>query len=217
MKQRFSILLLGLLLTPGAFASDSGGMYEVRITNVTRGQSFTPFLVATHRKGVKLFEAGQPASPELAALAEGGATAPLATKLASLPEVKDTTSTGGLLGPGQSVTVRLRMDDGFDHLSLAAMLVPTNDGFVTLNGVKGPRGQEVLEFEAPAYDAGSEPNDELCANIPGPVCGGEGGSPSADGEGYVHIHTGIHGIGNLVASDRDWRNPVAEISVRRVK
>lgn len=217
MKRRLSILLLGLLLTPGAFASDSSGMYEVRITNVTRGQSFTPILVASHRQGVKLFEAGTPASPELAALAEGGDTAPLAAKLASMPEVKDTASTGGLLGPGQSVTVRVRTDDGFNRLSLAAMLIPTNDGFIALNGIQGPRGQEILEIEVPAYDAGSEPNDELCANIPGPVCGGEGGSPLADGEGFVHVHTGIHGIGNLVAADRDWRNPVAEISVRRLK
>ncbi len=217
MKRRISIILLGLLLSPGAFASDGSGMYEVRITNVTRGQSFTPILVASHRQGVRLFEAGQPASAELAALAEGGATTPLATKLTAMPEVLDTATTGGLLGPGQSVTVRVRMDDGFNHLSLASMLIPTNDGFISLNGVKGPRGREMMEIEAPAYDAGSEPNDELCANIPGPVCGGEGGSPDADGEGYVHIHTGIHGIGNLVASDRDWRNPVAKISVRRVK
>ncbi len=217
MKYRVAFLLLGLLLVPGAFASDGDGVYEVRITNVTRGQSFTPILVATHRKGVELFEVGAPASPELAILAEGGATAPLAAKLMSMPEVKDVVSTSGLLGPGKSVTVSVRMDDRFDHLSLAAMLIPTNDGFFALHGVKGPSGRATKEFESPAYDAGSEPNDELCANIPGPVCGGEGTSPFADGEGFVHIHAGIHGVGNLPAADRDWRNPVAEISVRRVR
>jgi hypothetical protein len=49
------------------------------------------------------------------------------------------------------------------------------------------------------------------------VCGGEGGSPGV-GEGYVHIHTGIHGIGDLLtAAMYDWRNPVAEITIRRTK
>ena len=57
-----------------------------------------------------------------------------------------------------------------------------------------------------------------CANIPGPACGGAGPSPdAAEGdEGYVHIHPGIHGIGDLDASEYDWRNPVAVIKIRRV-
>ena len=74
---------------------------------------------------------------------------------------------------------------------------------------------------SPAYDAGSEPNDELCAKIPGPACGGEGGSPDASGEGYVHIHihihAGIQGIGDLTSADYDWRNPTARIVIKRVK
>jgi hypothetical protein len=32
------------------------------------------------------------------------------------------------------------------------------------------------------------------------------------GERFVHIRAGIHGIGNLNAAQRDWRNPVAEIN-----
>ncbi|MCH6583458.1 MAG: hypothetical protein E2O37_00035 [Proteobacteria bacterium] len=72
---------------------------------------------------------------------------------------------------------------------------------------------------SPAYDAGSETNDESCANIPGPPdgCTGAGVSPDDDGEGYVHIHAGIHGISDLIAADRDWRNPVARITIRRSK
>ena len=132
------------------------------------------------------------------------------------PDVLDIATIPGLLAPGKSVTIKVKMEDGFDHVSMAAMLIPTNDGFFALNGVRGPKGQKMLSFESPAYDAGSEPNDELCANIPGPVCGGEGTSPNAGGEGFVHIHAGIHGIGNLPAAERDWRNPVANITIRRV-
>lgn len=45
-------------------------------------------------------------------------------------------------------------------------------------------------------------NDEFCSNIPGPHCGGEGYSVN-DGEGYVHIHAGIHGTAELSSADYD--------------
>jgi hypothetical protein len=32
----------------------------------------------------------------------------------------------------------------------------------------------------------------------------------------VHIHAGMHGIGDLDASVRDWRNPVAQVTIRRI-
>ena len=71
------------------------------------------------------------------------------------------------------------------------MLIPTNDAFVALNGVSLPRAnRSTVVHMAVAYDAGSESNDEVCANIPGPVCGGDGSS-DGDGEGYVHVHSGI--------------------------
>ena len=220
MKNWVAILsIAALVAAPTVVSADGdydGDYYEVTVTNLTRGQSFTPILVATHRAGVMLFETGQPASPELALLAEGGKTAPLTANLEANPEVQQVITIPGLLGPGASVTARIKTQGNFDHLSMASMLVPTNDGFFALENVRGPRDNRRQEFESPAYDAGSEPNDELCSNIPGPVCGGEGASPNAGGEGVVHIHAGIHGIGNLVASDRDWRNPVARISVRRV-
>ena len=88
-----------------------------------------------------------------------------------------------------------------------------------MNGVEGPLGNQTLTLYSPAYDAGSERNDELCASIPGPFfaeCGGAGsGGKPGGGEGYVHIHAGIHGIGDLHPAQRDWRNPVAQITIRR--
>ena len=100
------------------------------------------------------------------------------------------------------------------------MLIPTNDGFFAVNGIEGPSDNQTLTVYSPAYDAGSEVNDELCSNIPGPFfgeCGGPGGGGKpGGGEGYVHIHAGIHGIGDLTAAARDWRNPVAKIVIRRI-
>jgi hypothetical protein len=102
------------------------------------------------------------------------------------------------------------------------MLIPTNDAFVALNGVALPLpGHPIVTFKARAYDAGSEVNDELCTSIPGPAfaeCGGPGGGARVGGgEGFVHVHRGVHGVGNLKPSDRDWRNPVAEVRIRLVR
>lgn len=219
MKKFAPLLALSLMFTAGAYADNedgAGNHYEVTVTNVTRGQSFTPIMVATHKEGIKLFTEGTPASPELATLAEGGNTVPLMAMLSANPNVLNVTTIPGLLAPGKSVTVKIRTQSKFDHISVASMLIPTNDGFFALNGIRGPKGKQILSLESPAYDAGSEPNDELCANIPGPVCGGEGASPNAGGEGFVHIHAGIHGIGNLTPADRDWRNPAAQITIKRV-
>ncbi|MGH7333259.1 MAG: spondin domain-containing protein [Candidatus Rokuibacteriota bacterium] len=215
----------GLLMTKTAPAEDNGPRFEVTMTNLTRGQTFTPVLVASHREGVTLFTLGAPASAQLAILAEEGNTAPLAALLLATPGVRDVADSGpppgGFVAPGQSKTVVVDAGRGADHISVAAMLIPTNDGFFALNGVRAPRGNELLTYFSPAYDSGSERNDELCASIPGPFfteCAGPGGGGKpAGGEGYVHIHAGIHGIGNLNASARDWRNPVAHISIRRIR
>ncbi len=223
MKRTVSVVvvLLGFTVLIGAQTSTAATAprFEVTVTNLTRGQQFTPILVASHRKGVRLFTLGSPASSELATLAEEGNTAPLAALLLATPGVSDIAASAGLLNPGQSVTISVDAAGGFDHLSVAAMLIPTNDGFFALNGVEGPRGDQTLTLYSPAYDAGSERNDELCASIPGPFfaeCGGAGGGGKpGGGEGYVHIHAGIHGIGDLDPAQRDWRNPVAQITIRR--
>lgn len=190
-------------------------MYEVTITNITRGSFFTPVLVASHRPGVELFTLGQAASEELAALAEGGDIMPLEQTLLSNSNVVGTGHSDGLLGPGHSVTVRVPAGNA-NQISLAAMILPTNDGFIALNGVAIPRSGSQT-FIVNGYDAGSEPNDELCQSIPGPDCGGEGGSPGAGGEGFVHIHAGIHGIGDLQAAEYDWRNPMASVTVQKIR
>jgi hypothetical protein len=193
------------------------------VTNLTRGQQFTPILVASHREGVRLFNLGEAASSQLATLAEEGNTAPLAALLMANPAVRDVESSSGLTDPGKSVTLTVDAPGAFDHISIAAMLIPTNDAFFAINGVEGPRGNKELTLFSPAYDSGSERNDELCASIPGPLfmeCNngpGGGGMPSGGEEGFVHIHAGIHGIGNLMPARRDWRNPVARIIIRRVR
>ena len=215
MKKTALVLTAALACSATAFA-DEGKTYEVTITNVTAGQTFTPVLAATHRPDIAFFELGQPASAELAALAEGGDIGPLGEVLESVPWLVQSTATNGaLLGPGESVTIEVTGSSRFNRLSFAAMLIPTHDTFVALDSMPLPNHSATAV--ARAYDAGSETNDELCANIPGPYCGGAPFSPMDDGEGFVHVANGIHGIGDLAPEMFDWRNPVATVTVRRTR
>lgn len=206
--------------------------YEVVITNLTRAQRFTPILVATHAESVQLFHLGMPASPELRKLAEEGDIGPLKMLLENNPDVSDVVNTppppppDRLIAPGTTVKIEVGAWHGAKYLSLAAMLIPTNDAFVALNGVRLPEGDKVVEFFAVAYDAGTERNDELCASIPGPgfaecitgsnPAGNGGGAAVGGGEGFVYVHNGMHGVGNFMAAMRDWRNPVAKVTIRRI-
>jgi len=196
-------------------------MYEVTVTNLTAAIGFTPILLASHDSSVKLFEAGEGASSELAMLAEDGLTRPLESLLQSMAGTLATATSSGPTGPGESTTVMVKTDSPFSFISLASMLVPTNDSFIALNGIQGPTAGQTLVLYVPAWDAGSEPNDELCSSLPSGAsfaeCGGPGGGGMpAGGEGFVHISRGITGVGDLNAAERDWKNPVARITVRRV-
>ncbi len=222
MNHLFSILL-GITLS---FASSSvlavNNSYKVTITNITRNLVLTPILVASHRKGVKIFRLGEKASFELGRVAEGGDIGPMADALVANSKVVDVADSGGPLGPGQSVTVEVDAKHGAHYITVASMELPTNDGFIALNGVRVPRffhGSRT--FYSPVYDAGTEANDELCDHIPGPpgfVCTGEAFSEENESdEGFVHIHSGIHGIGDLMPEKYDWRNPAVKVTIQHAR
>jgi Spondin_N len=216
--------LVGAVSLAAAVAAQAGEprwTYEVTVTNITANQRFTPLLLATHQPTVRLFALGAPASAELRILAEEGNAAPQKAVLDALPSVTATVAGNSLLEPGKSITFRIQANPWRDRLSVASMLIPTNDAFVALNAVALPISGNGAAYTARAYDSGTEVNDELCSSIPGPFfaeCGGSGGGARVGGgEGFVHVHRGVHGVGNLKASDRDWRNPVAEVIVRLVR
>jgi len=215
-----TLFLAGILGFTGA--ADAAPQYEVTVTNLTRGVVFTPPLVAIHKKGVSLFKAGDPASGDLELVAEMGDTSNLQSTLDANPKVGATATTaGGPFGPGTSASATVEASHGFNRISLVGMLLPTNDGFFAINGAKLPffKKNPVVLY-SPGYDAGTEINDELCGSIPGPddICRGAGGGPRGSDEGFVvHIHSGIQGVGEIDKNARGWRNPVAKITIRRVK
>src|SRR5881396_3754154 len=106
------LALVGALLLVAA-GTASAAEFEVTVTNLTRGQQFTPILVASHKSGVRLFDLGSPASPQLKTLAEEGNVAPMTALLLGNPDVRDVVNSGGLLNPGQSVTQRVSTRGGF--------------------------------------------------------------------------------------------------------
>lgn len=222
------------LLATTAFAN--GGhpaKYKVTITNLTKGQFFTPALVVTHHRHVSMFTLGEPASDGLAATAEAGDTSLLLSELMTYPNaVGDYATVLGagdppLLAPGETASVTVAGGGRHRYLSLAGMLLPTNDTFVALNSIRLPTHKTTKI--ALAYDAGTEVNDQNCTHIPGPRCGGEASSAPADtDEGYVYVSNGIHMLpqpaGDVADKDEvigphqyDWRNPVARIVVQRLR
>ena len=219
-NQRVRVVLVALsaLYVSGLQAGHNDTAYAVTITNITKGEIFTPIMVASHKYGVSLFELGSPASGELEILAESGNNVPLSESLLENGAL-DVVSTEGGLPPGQSVTLFVKTNRHYNRVSVASMLVPTNDAFFAVNGIRGPKKMHRTKtVMSPAYDAGTEINDEMCVSIPGPafICTGEGHNEEG-GEGYVYIHSGIHGIADLNEAAHDWRNPVAKITIRKVR
>jgi len=223
-----AFILTGALTTAWAEspAHARGSMsYEITVTNATRGQIMSPPILVVHDPAIKLFEVGQQASEDLAAVAEDADSAGLLAYLAGLSGngVDDYAIADDVVMPGQSVTLELDAGRGCRVLSLVSMLVTTNDGFVGLDSIPlhgcgvaiTPSRNHRMAVDAAAYDAGSEANTESCDHIPGPPCGNPGVRVTEGAEGYVHVHAGIHGIADLMPAMQDWRNPAAEVWITR--
>ena len=208
------VFLGGMLFSATSLADT---LYEVTVTNISKGVVLTPIMVATTRKGDTFFGLGEPASIELETLAETGNPGPLQDSLDAYDVTNNSSSPDPFLGPGQSVTQYVETRGRYNHLSIASMVVPTNDVFFAVNGVAGPKGHKSIIITSPAYDAGTELNDELCTSLPGPGCDGDPGPASDNGEGYVYVSSGIRGVGDLDADALDWNNPIVKIQITRVR
>lgn len=213
-------LLLGFLTltaTLGASPAMAAGdhrSFAVTITNLTAHQVVTPPLLVTHDPKLSLFEPGESAGDGLTMLAETGDPSALAGELEMAAGVADVTTGMDVIPPGESMTLKIDTWGGAKHLSFAAMLALTNDAFAAVRGLELPwRIGQRVSVRAVAYDAGSEANLETAKTVPG-----LGGMDRAtDGsEGFIHIHRGIHGGGDLDPGIYDWRNPVVELTVERV-
>ena len=214
MVMLFSLMTVGMALAD----NEKGKTYSVTVTNLTKKQVITPPLVISHKASFNLFKIGQPAGDGLVAVAEGGDTSTLEAMLGTRDDIFDYLSGTGPILPGQSVTLTIKGKGTYNRLSVVGMLASSNDAFIALKGVTLPfRG--VKTRMTLAYDAGSEVNTELCSDLPGPPCTADSGNARVvDGaEGFVHVHNGIHGVGDLNAANMDWHNPVAKIEIKKLR
>ena len=111
------------------------------------------------------------------------------------------------------------------YLSAFGMLGATNDAVYAVQGVRLPKGiGDVVQADADVYDVGSEANAEsadtvgaLGATDDDPI---SGDGINENGEGYIHVHAGIHGVGGPGGLDPavfDWRNPGVVVTIERVR
>ena len=196
---------------------------DVKITNLTSGIDFTPLLVSAHSQNSKLYMNGSAASANLKAMAEGGDISGLVADLDGAGANSKANPAEGLLTPGKSTTTSLTTTEGNDYLSIVAMMLPTNDGFVALNSVKIPTTAGTYKFVLNAHDAGTEANDELSANIPNPsgtITASGATGLTATVEGFVHVHRGnvgdtdaAAGVSDLDSQRHRFLNPVASVVI----
>lgn len=223
------LLAASLAAAPAANATQ----FNVEITNLSNAIYFTPFLVAAHPAGNNLFSVGQPASANLQAMAEGGDTSGLLADVNGLGATVADNPAGGLLAPTASTNVDMNTDGtSNDRLSLVAMLLPTNDAFAGLNAIEIPTAPGTYVFDVPAYDAGTEANDELLTGggapgaagmpaDPGGLAGTGGtGAAAADANTTVHIHRGAlgdtdnaAGVSDLDSRVHRWLNPIIRVTI----
>ena len=229
MKKSLLTGLIALAVSPSLLAAS----YSVTVQNLTQGTYFTPLLVSAHPSSMKLFSAGMPASAHLQAMAEGGDISGLEMDMMTAGAMSVANPAGGLLAPGMSTTAELGdLGAANTQLSIAAMLLPTNDGFVTLNNLTLPTAPGTYTYMLNAYDAGTEANDEIrgsgalgVAGMPVPppleALVGTGGTGIAGAaEGFVHIHRGVlgdhsmmDGMSDINAASQRWLNPVARVTL----
>lgn len=224
-------LFLGLSASLAA-ATSSAEIVDIEITNLTQGIYYTPFLIAAHDDSVQFYELGQPASDALATMAEGGDISLLSAAVTGAGGVVSENPAGGLLAPAASTAIS-DFDTGDNpYLSIAAMLLPTNDGFAGLNAWPIPSTAGSYTLYLNAYDAGSEANDEIvngggALGTPG-IPAAPGGQAGTGGTGVtdvetnttVHVHRGNLGDSDASGGASDvnstvhrWLNPVVKVVV----
>lgn len=254
-------ILMALVLTLGFAQSNdsmmSSSRFAVTITN-NSNQIFSPPLLINHTSDYALFTQGEAASAELARLAEDGDASELAAIASLFPEVNAAIVAEGPVMPGESVTIEIEVDNDFHYLSVAGMLVTSNDAFFAqlstplfdmmsddmmdsdmsdsdmsdsdmsddamaddmndsdMSDDDMMSDDMMMSPHANVYDAGTEANTELCADIPGPPCGNGGVRVTDGAEGTVEHHAGLMGNGDIDAAALNWEGPVATISIEQL-
>lgn len=213
-------LVLALACAGSASAKpDQVRDYEVTMFNLTRGQPFSPPVIATHRGEGKIWQLAEPAGFEVKEIAENGNNAPLLDKLrllrnrGSVFDYQQAASTAMAPGPlvpsGRAasgtfpdrVKVRIRGSRKNNRISWVSMLVCSNDGFTGVNGAKLPRkrGKRVI-YKTDGYETQTERNTEDFADLMPPCQALIGIRPADGAPGVAQSNPALAESGSVIVS-----------------
>ena len=242
MRHRFKAALASIALVAATVfvagdvqATGRVQQYRVTIQNLSAGQPMSPPVLATFSgDGARAFVVGGLASAEMEEIAENGNQIPQFDKWSADSRVTDVVDVGMPLTPAGStaggfsdtVSVDIMGRQGED-ISIATLLICTNDGIVGVSRTALPRrGSKVILSNA--YDAGTEDNTELSADLVDP-CSGIGPAPLAGDPNMnenaavdsaphspIGAHPGIAGGGDLDPALHGIANPVMKVTITRV-
>ncbi len=218
-------------------------LYEVtvKIENLApmAGNFLTPVWVGFHDGTFDMYNLGEAASPALERLAEDGNTGPLSEAFqAAGAGSTDATIPGpnGPIAPNDVLMETFTLDAGDPgdrYLSMASMVIPSNDAFV---GNGDPIAHPIFDdtgavvatdffvVGADVRDAGTEVNDELPANTA--FFGQAAPDTGVDEGGVVATHPGFNAVGSggilddAMFSGADFTvagYPIAKVSFTVVK
>jgi hypothetical protein len=212
---------LGGLVDVSIVAADGTltGSFTITVTNNSDMTAypglFTPVLWATHNPTASLFTTGEMASAELESLAEDGDASALLAVLNASPDVGAAGVAGAApIAPGSSEVFSVMLDSDHRYLSLASMLVNSNDTFLAfgpggielLDEMGQPRSNEDIaadvEAHLMAWDAGTEHNQAGAAGPDQPLHGGPD-TGADEGDGTVRM-----------LDDAVWRYPALSDALR---
>ena len=202
-----------LLASSLAMAGNKTADYQISVQNLTKGQPITPAVVVAHNAGFKLFKLGEEASEGLQAQAKDGMTDMLVAEINANSNVSAVATGSGVTLPGQKSVLNIKASPK-SFLSISTMLARTNDAIAAGRFLRLPVRQGTsVAYLLSVYDAGAENNTESCEHIPAPPCGNPGQGP--EGEGFVHAHPGVYGMGDLEILRDTFGTSVVKVVITR--
>lgn len=224
----FLLMIGGTLLLSGCGGDDDHSTrtasYDIELVNLTANQPLSPMAVILHDGDYSAWQQGVASGSGLEQLAEGGSPAILLDEAKADPAVHSSLAGSGAIAPGASEIVTIGGPAKQSQLTVATMLVNTNDAFTGITGqnLSALKVGQSVSLVVPAYDAGSEANDESAATVPGPAAGGEGYNAARNDRNFVTTHAGIvsadDGLPSSVLDESHrFQNPVAAITITRTR
>lgn len=233
-KQTLATVLISTLVLAGCSDSDDEIVpppppppdtridfkFDLEVTNLTHAQPLSPIAFVAHADE-RLWSMGESSDTALETMAESGDNSAILARTDFLASIGGT----GVLLPGLSETIILESkQESIPALSVATMLVNTNDAFTGKTGIDVSSMQigDSISMMTVAFDAGTEANSETAGTVPGPAAGGEGFNQDRDDVDYVAYHPGVVGSdGGLTSSSlssvHKFDNPVMKLTITRLQ